>query len=202
MRILKFFIFCSVFVRVFLQVCRYFLCKKKMFKSKDVKMVKRNGFDDSSIPLCRFGPGGEYVSNWPKGSSFKPLQKPIGSLLNAIAKMLDSVINEELMQNSTLEKIHSAILNSQISDFTEGIEIELNKSNDLNASPVSGLKAGGQFTAQKMLFDNPAGTCGHSRNKPNNGVRAYRKLKRKRPAFGRPWQGSLFEPYQQSLKVA
>jgi hypothetical protein len=164
-------------------------------------MESRNGFlNDGNAPLCRFGPGGDYVKNWPAGT-YKAKQRPIGSVLDTIAKMLDTVISDELMANSTIEKIHSAIQNAQLSDSME-YEIEYEKSNHVNAAAVTGAKISEQFTAEPMLFDNAAGAFGHSGNKQNNGVRAHRKLKRKRPAFGRDWQGSLFDAHQQSVKVA
>jgi hypothetical protein len=165
-------------------------------------MENRNGFlNEANPPLCRFGPGGSYVTNWPAGTSVAS-KKPIASVLDTISKMLDTVINEELLQNSTVEKIHAAIQNAQLPDFMED-EIEFDKSNDVNATTVSGLKTGGQFKKlQPMLFDYASGTCEHSGNKQNNSIRAHRRLKRKRPAFSRPWQGTLFEPYIQSVKVA
>ncbi len=164
-------------------------------------MESRNGFlNDGNAPLCRFGPGGDYVKDWPTGT-YKAQQKPIGSVLSTIAKMLDTVIDEELMQNSTIAKIHSAIQNSKLPDLTE-YEIEYEKSNDVNASSVSGVKISEQFSAEPMLFDNAAGAFGHSGNKQNDSVRAHRKPKRKRASFGRVWQGSLFDAHQQSAKVA
>jgi len=161
-------------------------------------MDERNSF--SRMPLCRFGPGGSYVNDWPARVS-KTSSKPIGSVLDAISKMLDTVINEELMQNSTLEKINTAIQNAQLTDLTED-EIEYYKSNDNNAQTVSGSETGGQLTAEPMLFDNYAGVGQHSGNKQNNSIRTHRRIKRKRTAFSRTWQGTLFEPYVQSVKVA
>lgn len=164
-------------------------------------MERKNGFfSEGNLPLCRFGPGGEYVTNWPGRTSAKA-GKPIASVLGAMAKMLDTVINQELLANSTIEKINAAIANAVIPDFMEETS-DYDKSNDFNAEAVAGTQTCGQVAAQHMLFDNAAGTGGQAGHKPNHSVRAYRKLKRKRPAFSRPWQGSLFESHQQSVKVA
>jgi len=168
-------------------------------------MEKKNGFlNDENLPLCRFGPGGQYVTNWPGtagNETSNASKRPISSVLNAISKMLDNVVSRELMQNSTVDKIYSAIQNSQLPDNLE-YEIEFDKPNNINASSASGFEAGQQFQTQQMLFDNASGACQSFGHKPNNSVRAHHRPKRKRPAFGKPWQGSLFEPYQQSVKVA
>lgn len=164
-------------------------------------MENRNGFlNDDSVPLCRFGPGGDYVSNWPAGS-YKTQQRPIASLLGTIAKMLDTVIDEELMSNATVEKIHSAIQNAQLSDSLE-YEIEYEKPNHDNTATNAGVKISQQLQTEPMLFDNNAGACGHTWHKPHHSLRTHRRLKRKRPAFSRNWQGSLFDAHQQSIKVA
>jgi hypothetical protein len=164
-------------------------------------MENRNGFlNDGNVPLCRFGPGGGYVTNWPARVS-KASKKPISSVLDTLAKMLDTVINEELLQNSTLLKINNAIQNAQLTDFTED-EVEYDKSNDVNTPSVSGFETGGQLQAQQMLFDNASGVSKPAGHKQNHSIRAHRRLKRKGSSFSRPWQGSLFESYQQSVKVA
>ncbi len=164
-------------------------------------MENRNGFlNDDNAPLCRFGPGGDYVTNWPAGT-YKPRQKPIASVLGTIAKMLDTAIDQELLAGKTVAKIYSAIQNAQLSDCME-YEVEYEKSNHVNAATAAGVKISKQLQTEPMLFDNNAGACGHSGNKQNHGIRTHRRLKRKRPAFGSAWQGSLFDAHQQSVKVA
>ncbi len=163
--------------------------------------------NDENFPVCRFGPGGDFVTDWPYTVPKKP-RRPIASLLKTIAKMLDVVITEELLNSSTIEKINLAIngefeisnLKSQISNMEN--EIDVNKSDESNAPATSGIKTGGQLQAQPMLFDNASGIVRPAGHKPNNGVRAHRRVKRKRTAFSQPWQGSLFESYPQSAKVA
>ena len=167
-------------------------------------MNKNSRFSNyDGFPLCRFGPGGDFVTNWPAGKSkvSKASRRPIGTALNAIAKMLDTVIAEELLHNSTIEKINSAIHNAELNISMED-KSENDKSNGFNASSVSGLEAGGQLQTQPMLFDNSSGTGANIRNKQNFRIRAGRKSKRKSAAFSRSWQGSLFESHDQSAKVA
>ena len=166
--------------------------------------------NDENFPVCRFGPGGDFVQDyWPDKKASKASRQPIGSLLKAIAKMLDVVITEELLQSSTIEKINLAINGAQLTADLEN-EIDINKSvygeqgrtNESDASPVTGLEANQHLQKEPMLFDNASGTGAVAGHKPTDGIRARRGTKRKRTAFSAPWQGSLFEPYAQSTKVA
>jgi hypothetical protein len=174
---------------------------KKLLKIEKWIMDKNERFlNEENFPVCRFGPGGDFVTDWPYTVS-KKLRRPIASLLKTIAKMLDAVITEELLNSSTLEKINLAINGSNLTIDSEN-EIDADKSDESNAPAASGIKAGGQLQTQPMLFDNASGIGGPAGHKPNHSVRAHRRVKRKRTAFSQPWQGSLFESYPQSAKVA
>jgi hypothetical protein len=166
-------------------------------------MEKNKRFsNDENFPVCRFGPGGDFVQDyWPDKKLSQAPRRPIGSVLKAIAKMLDVVITEELLQNSTLEKINLAINGAQITADLEN-EIDIDKSDELNAPPVAGLEVNQHLQKEPMLFDNASGAGAIAGHKPADGIRARRGSKRKRSAFGTPWQGSLFESYPQSAKVA
>ena len=115
--------------------------------------------------------------------------------------MLDTVITDELLQNSTIEKINNAIKNTKLTVNMEN-KIDIDNSDESDATPASGLEANRHLQTQPMLFDNASGTGAVAGHKPNHSIRAHRRPKRKRPAFSRTWQGSLFEPHQQSSKVA
>jgi hypothetical protein len=156
---------------------------------------------DDNLPLCRFGPGGEFVTNWSGKKVSKVSHRPIGSLLKTIAQMLDAVITEELLQNSTIEKINLAIQNSDSTINTEN-KIDFYKPNESNAPAAPGPETDKQLQEEPMLFDHAAGTCRPVGHKPNHSFRTRRGAKRKRTAFSQSWQGSLFEHYDQSAKVA
>jgi hypothetical protein len=166
-------------------------------------MDKNDRFNnDKNFPVCRFGPGGDFVEDyWPDKTESKVVRQPIGSVLKAITKMLDTVILEELLQNSTIEKINLAINGAQLTADLEN-EIDIDKSDEFDAPPVAGLEADRQLQKEPLLFDNASGTGAIVRYKPADSIRARRGSKRKRTAFSAPWQGSLFESYPQSTKVA
>jgi hypothetical protein len=161
-------------------------------------------YSNENSPICRFGPGGDFVTDWPAstaGKVSKASRRPIGTVLKAIAKMLDAVITEELLNSSTIEKINLAINGITLTPDLEN-KIDVNKSDESNASTTAGIEAGGQLQTQPMLFDNASGTGTIAGNKQNIHIRANRRVKRKKTAFSQPWQGSLFESYPQSSKVA
>jgi hypothetical protein len=166
-------------------------------------------YNDDDTPVCRFGPGGDFFTDWPDKKVSKVSRQPIGSVLKAIAKMLDTVITEELLQNSTLEKINLAVNGTLLSTDTED-KIDIDKSiygeqsrtNEPDASAITGPEADRQLPKEPMLFDNASGTVAGTGHKSNNSIRAHRRPKRKRIAFGTIRQGSLFEPHPESSKVA
>jgi len=152
---------------------------------------------DNDWPICRFGPGGNFINDWPYRKTSKASRQPIGSVLKTIATMLDDVITEELLHSSTIEKISLAIQNADMEE-----KIDNDKSDKFDASPIAGTEANRMLQKEPMLFDNISGACGPTGYKSANSIRAYRRSKRKRPAFGQTWQGSLFDSHEQSAKVA
>ena len=157
-------------------------------------------YDDETFPACRFGPGGDFVFDWPGKRLSKVSRQPIGSVLKAISKMLDTVITEELLQNSTLEKINRAVNGEMLINMED--KIDTGESNEPDAPAIAGLEACRKLPQKSMLFDNASGAVAIAGYKPNNSIRAHRRPKRKRIAFSPIRQGSLFEPYPESSKVA
>lgn len=164
-------------------------------------MDRSNSFYNEDTPICRFGPGGDYTTDWPSEKTSKFARRPIGLVLKAIAKMLDTAITAELLQDSTIEKINLAIKNADLTINMED-EIDINKPDKSNAPPAPDTDADRKLSEEPMLFDNGTGVGQPAGHKQNNGVRPHRRAKRKRPAHSQSWQGSLFEPYPQSSKVA
>ena len=158
-------------------------------------------YNDDDIPVCRFGPGGDFFTDWPDKKTSKVSRQPIGSVLKAIAKMLDKVITSELLQDSVIEKINLAVNGeSEISNMED--KIGTDKSIEPDAPAIAGLEANRKLPKEPMLFDNASGAGTIVRNKQNNSPRTCRRLKRKRITFGTIRQGSLFEPHPESSKVA
>jgi hypothetical protein len=163
-------------------------------------MDKFNNFYDEDIPVCRFGPGGDFFSDWPARVK-KDYSQPIGSILAAISKIIDAAITSQLLQDPILEKINLAVNGGEFSANMED-KFDVNKSDESDAQTIAGLEADRKLSQEPMLFDNASGNGKPLGHKQNNGVRAHRRPKRKRITFSASRQGSLFEPHPESSKVA
>jgi hypothetical protein len=163
-------------------------------------MDKFNSFYGEDIPVCRFGPGGDFVQDWPVRLRSGQADT-IGKILKTIAKMLDTAITTKLLQNSTIEKINLAVNGGKFSTNAED-EIDVDKSDKPDTQTAPGTQTCRKLSEKPMLFDNASGAGRPVRHKPVNGVRAHHRPKRKRTSFSTVRQGSLFEPYPESSKVA
>ena len=154
--------------------------------------------NEKNMPLCRFGPGGDFVSDWP----MEPLGQEqievgsIGKTLSKIAEIIGVVIAPELM--GQMEEANILLGNN----FKEDIESVHYASGDDHAETTSNAGADQTVSTEPTLFRNDTGISQSLRSKPNNRVRARRSVKRKRAAASRPWQGTLFETYGPSTQVA
>ena len=156
-------------------------------------------FDENDIPVCRFGPGGDFVADWPPREKFPT--DPISKILETIAKIIGTVITPELLQRSNADKINFALIDAEQILNTED-KIDFNQSDESDTKTVTSAQADRKLPQEPMLFDNDTGTGSIAGHKQNHGIRAHRRPKRKRTSFGTIRQGSLFEPYPQSSKVA
>ena len=162
-------------------------------------MVANSPFsNEKNIPLCRFGPGGDFVSDWP----MEPLSQeqigigPIGKTLSKLAEIIGAVIAPEL-----IGQIKEANI-LQVNNLKENIESAHCTSGDNHAETTSNAKANQTVSAEPILFGDDTGISSPVRRKPNNRVRTRRSVKRKSVAASRPWQGTLFETYGPSTQVA
>ncbi len=177
-------------------------------------MDKFNSFYDEDIPVCRFGPGGEFITDWPAGN--RNSADPIGKILKTITKIIDAAITSKLLQDSVIEKINLAVNGTELTADTEN-KFDINKSDfgelsvrspkdsradEPDAQTAPGAQTGRKLSEEPMLFNNDTGAGTIFGHKPKHGIRAYRRAKRKRTPFGQSRQGSLFEPYTESSKVA
>ena len=58
--------------------------------------MKRN---ESNVPLCRFGPGGDFVEDWPERAPepVEPAADPLRKVLSTIARMIGATLAPELI---------------------------------------------------------------------------------------------------------
>jgi len=157
-------------------------------------------------PVCKFGPGGDFVSAWPKEptSSLKPAPNRLAKLLNSIAEIINATLGSEFdsvtevptdiapQANRILyqeEKLKYAVKNSEANEPPHTTSATIIKSN----SPLSG---------EPMLFADDWGVGSRVGHKSKHRIRTYRRTAKKRHALSLPGQGSLFEADFKSAKTA
>ncbi len=141
-----------------------------------MNLEKRN-----NIPLCKFGPGGEYQNDW---SMSQPVtnrsSSAIGKLLDIIAEMTG--LTEEPQPLTKKQVINEAKQN--------------------NAKATSNSTISGRLSSQPTLFSDDIGIGSPSKARANNRVRTHRRVTKKRAANSCRWESTLFGVDFSSSKLA
>jgi hypothetical protein len=152
-------------------------------------------------PLCKFGPGGDFVAAWQpeRSERAEALAGLLGSAIEALAAAFGLKrttpylhpersrrvpLNDDIYPNEQtdqhMEKSNDAIENSTALDSTDAPSAPA----PANDSP---------FSAEPLLFPDFVRNGLRIKHKPKHHIRASRRAAKKGPAFRIPKQGSLFE---------
>lgn len=158
--------------------------------------LKRKMKPDKEIqaePLCKFGPGGDFVAAWePEPSEcLETLAKLLGSAFEALAAVLglkrtdaDALSRKNLYPNeptvSYMEKLNDAIEKCTARDSTD-------------AASAPAYADDNTFSAEPLLFPDLVRNGIRIKYKPKHRIRASHRAAKKGIAFRIPKQGSLFE---------
>ncbi len=158
--------------------------------------VRRFNIDDGKQPLCKFGPGGDYVYNWPGENDALTTagRNSLGRVLSALAQIIGATINCELLselQSDADAEIKNAVKGKLPKEKTESANKKPPKPN--YSATIRGAKENKTFPAQPMLFADNGRTCRRVRHKQTHRVRAHRRTPRKRATDKIKGQGTLFE---------
>jgi len=169
----------------------------------DLNQFDGNGSDG---PVCRFGPGGDYVYDWPAKSAqpFARQPNPLGKVLAAIADLMGTTVSGELMiqtqmpvyiaadstakqDNADIEGPTNHLINQKESSAGD-------KSNRTNyAASTADPAAGSEVQREPMLFGDDCGISRGPKRKPHHRIRAHRRAAKKRAGYSLKGQGTLFE---------
>jgi hypothetical protein len=152
--------------------------------------------ENQAEPLCKFGPGGDFVAAWePKPSVYaEALARLLGSAVEALAaafglkRVTTLVCSNEPTVNNT-EKSNDAIENSTAHD-----------SADAASTPASANDS--MFSREPLLFPDLGRNGIQIKHKPKHRIRASRRTAKKGAAFRIPKQGSLFEGQFTRARIA
>ncbi len=138
-------------------------------------------------PVCKFGPGGDFIRSWPK--EYSPENAgPITSVLMRINKLLGT-INKQPDALIIAHKGNADVITAQ---------------NDRTAHAASNATAKNHndILGQTLLFTDDNRACQTAQLKPKYNIRASRRAAKKGFACRFPAQRALFETDQSSVKTA
>ena len=159
-------------------------------------------------PVCRFGPGGEYMSFWPAGSaevsSSQPWPNSLSKVLGSIARIISATLSpQQLYADVTIENIcQPAEESSEHKEQTQYAKPNPKPNKSAYTPPNAVIRSNRKFQGQPMLFADDRGTGRQTNNKPKHHIRAYRGTAKKRAAFDIARQSTLFEADLKSQKIA
>ena len=161
--------------------------------------------DEQFEPICRFGPGGDYVHNWPPSTyqTGQPNQNPLSRVLASLSEIIAAMLGSEF-DSTAVSSTNIQTSAQQIRRRKERLEyaVTLNKADaPADPAPVANIKGNFKVHGQPMLFADDWRVGEQAGHKPKHRVRAHRRTPKKRPAFA-PSGGTLFEPNFKSAKTA
>ena len=156
-------------------------------------------------PLCKFGPGGEFVAAWQPGlpQSFT-MSNPLARLLASAVEIAAVVFG--LRRSSAFVQLGDASGPDEPTDsHTEKARnaIEHSRSfgaTDTPAAPI--IKDDRRFSRESLLFPDVRRNGRRIEDKPKHHIRAYRGAAKKGAAVRFVKQGTLFDAQPGSVQIA
>ncbi len=137
-------------------------------------------------PLCKFGPGGDFISTWP-ALTYKMTKNPL-------AKLIDS-----------LGEITAAITGSRPNISIEESFLYADKANDDQSAytpSVTATKSDSVVPGEPLLFPDDFRIGRDLKHQSKHRLRAYRRTAKKESAVSLPGQSSLFAADLRSARSA
>lgn len=160
---------------------------------------------DEFGPVCRFGPGGDFINDWPPGhrGSIRPAPNSLAAVLARLSKIINALTGPAFDAIATPQGIQSTaeqLLHRKGKLEYAAQTIRTDKSADAPPAPI--VKGDSKLPAQSMLFPDDSRVGIRPRRKPNHHIRTYCRAAKKSFAFNVLRQGSLFEPDLKSAQTA
>ena len=150
---------------------------------------------EQNQPLCRFGPGGDFISEWPPRTITKHAPNSLTKVLASIAETLGLLIGAE--PGSALA---GAIYTGCTRDFSGMREEDTQYAVEhgpidtaADTTPDADPQGDSLFPGESILFTDHCGAGRRAKHKPQHGIRAHRRTAKKRPAPDIARQGTLFD---------
>ncbi len=151
-------------------------------------------------PICKFGPGGDYVRQWPgkaagKGEPVGAVENPLRKVLDRLADIIGTTVNIASLSGIDVEGPQEIgaceIVNEE--EREENHVAADNESGTGNAETIRDTQAHPAVRAEPLLFADDSRVGAGGRRKSNHRIRAHRRTAKKRAAQKIDGQGTLFE---------
>ena len=165
-----------------------------------------NHFNEQNEPVCRFGPGGDFVSFWPKqhSASHKAVPNSLALLLERLAKIINTKLTPDFDASADSPKITNQPQTLTLPEKGNlKYEVKHAKSEKpTDAAPAPVINSNCELQDQPMLFPDDRRVSIPTGHKPKHRIRAYRRTAKKKTPVQLPGQGSLFEADLRCAKTA
>ncbi len=150
-------------------------------------------------PICKFGPGGDYVRTWSpkttgKGDPVGAVENPLRRVLERLADIIGANVNMASVSGIGVEGPREIGACEIVNEEREEDQVAAdNESPTGNAETIGDAGAHPAVRAEPLLFADDSRVGSGGRRKSNYRIRAHRKTARKRAAPKIDGQGTLFE---------
>jgi hypothetical protein len=200
--------FCSVFVWVIppgLPIETLLRMSAEMLPENRTRRQAMAEIETNADPLCKFGPGGDFVSVWqPQAAricgSLNSLAKPLTSIVQMFAVLLGSKPGGPLVNMETALACNKSTCHHQ-EKVQDGVR-SCKTSNSIDAAATATAADGSLFSREPLLFADHCRVGIRVKHKPKHRIRTYRRATKKRAALWLSEQGSLFETDLASARTA
>jgi hypothetical protein len=167
--------------------------------------MKRFSQTNKGAPLCKFGPGGDYVDEWDTSHVSGPLQKEshLGQVLTVIAELIGATVQPEILTEIACALPVEAEIEKPLPKTLSFQEKTADGAKHTNHTQATrNASAGRKLSKEPMLFSDDWGAGGGAKHQPNHRIRTHRRASRKRTAGSVNGQGTLFTIDQLGRKTA
>jgi hypothetical protein len=160
-------------------------------------MNMENDRNERIRPVCKFGPGGDFISFWPPGS-FELSQLSTNSLtkvLLALSKIMEKLVTTESGKNSAVPAVTAGPVKRIVYGKGDSEDVVEEHTSVPSADAASDTVAANNRpgAGESLLFPDDWRIGGRAGHKPKHHIRAHRRASRKRAVVGAAGQGTLFE---------
>lgn len=154
-------------------------------------------FNKPTEPVCRFGPGGDFISVWPVESSqlSQSASNSLTKVLSSIAEIIATILGSEPHTGSVIIGDVRGCGGKELAEKGKKEYGLKNSGAESTAYTTSAtiIKSDSFFSDEPKLFADDCRISIRDGHKQKHRVRAYRRTSKKRTTFSPPVQGSLFE---------